>query len=141
MATSESIDDIVQDAGAARRNLSDLEHGLRSEIDDIKFRVVRERRPPNAEEVKRRDELRASLAEVRDAQQELGLVTVSRLNDSHEVAALLVRMNEINSGLKDDLDRLKRVAKLAQTVSKVADGVGKVVTKVAKLGLPGSPLA
>jgi hypothetical protein len=133
MANGESIQDIVKTAQATRRTLSDLEQQLQTEIDKMDFEAFRANRELNAEEAARRTQLRASQAEVRDAFIELAFVTVSRLDDSDAVAALSVRMDRINRGLSDDLERLKRIAGFAKLVAKVADGVAKVAAQVAKL--------
>jgi hypothetical protein len=132
MAKGESIQDIVAAAQAARRNLSDLEQRLQSEIDKIDFDAFENGRDLTEEETGRRTQLRASQSEVRDAFIELAFVTVSRLDESTEVATLSARMDRINRGLSDDLARLKQIAEFAKTVAKVANGVAKVAAQIAK---------
>lgn len=133
MAIGESVEDIVNSARAARRSLSDLEQRLQDEIDSIDFAAFREDRGLTPAEAAKRTQMRASQAEVRDAFVQLAFVTVSRLDDSAEVAALSGRMERINRGLADDLERLNRVAKFAKTVAKVADGVARVAALLATL--------
>lgn len=133
MANGDSVQDIVAAASAARRNLSDLEQRLQSEIDKIDFDAFRKRRRLTEDETVRRTQLRASQSEVRDAFVELAFFTVSRLDDSTEVATLSAHMERINRGLSDDLDRLKRIAGFAKTVAKVADGIAKVTAQIAIL--------
>jgi soluble cytochrome b562 len=133
MAAEESVNDIVKSAQAARRSLSDLEQKLQSEIDSIDFAAFREGRDLTAAEIAKRTQLRASQGELRDAFVQLAFVTVSRLDDSAEVAALSGRMERINRGLADDLDRLKRVAGFAKAVAGVADGVAKVAARLVAL--------
>ncbi len=133
MANGESVDDIVRSAQAARRDLSDLEHELQTGIDSIDSAAFQQGRDLTAAETAKRTQLRASQAEVRDAFIQLAFVTVSRLDDSTEVAALSARMQGINSGLADDLARLKRIAQFAETAAKVVDGVANVAAQVAKL--------
>lgn len=133
MANEESIEDIVNTAQETRRGLSDLEQQLQTEIDKLDFDAFRDGRDLTVAETKRRTQLRASQSEVRDAFIALAFVTVSRLDDSAEVAALSKRMDGINRGLSDDLGRLKKIAAFATTVAKVADGVAKVTAQVVKL--------
>jgi hypothetical protein len=133
MAKDESIEDIVNSAQAARRDLSDLEQELQTEIDKMDFDAFQNGHDLTAAQTKRRIQLRASQSEVRDAFIALAFVTVSRLDDSSEVAMLSTRLDGINSGLSDDLGRLKKIATFATTVAKVADGVAKVAAQVVKL--------
>jgi hypothetical protein len=135
--SNESVQEIVKDAEAAHADLSALERELQTEIDRIDFEAFLARRPLTPQETERRTQLLASQNEVRDARAVLVLVNLSRLDSSADVAALSLRMSQINRGLEDDLARLKRIAKLAKTVAKVADGIGKVTRKIAKLALPG----
>jgi hypothetical protein len=133
MADDASVQDIVKAAQAARRNLSDLEQQLQTEIDKIDFAAFHEGRDLTHDETARRTQLRASQSEVRQAFIELAFVTVTRLDHSDEVATLSARMQGINRGLADDLDRLKRIADFAKTVAKVADAVARVAGMLAKL--------
>jgi hypothetical protein len=64
---------------------------------------------------------------------ELSFVTLQRLDNSEKVRQLQQKMDQINEGLTDDLDDLKRIEELAATVAKVADKVAQVVAKVAAL--------
>jgi hypothetical protein len=133
---AERLEDIVKSTQAARRSLSDLEQRLQSRIDSIDFRAFKEKRVLTADEIAIRTQLRASQAEVRDAFVEFAFVTVSRLDNSDEVATLSSRIERINKGLADDLDRLRKIANFAKTVAKVADGVAKVAGQIAKLAVP-----
>lgn len=133
MANGELVQDIVAAAAVARRNLSDLEQRLQSEIDRLDFAAFGEGRSLTQDEAIRRTQLRASQSEVRDAFVELAFFTVSRLDNSAEVETLSARMTRINRGLADDLARLKRIAGFARTVAKVADGVAKVTAQIAML--------
>jgi len=133
MAKEESVDEIVKTAQAARRKLSDFEHKLQTEIDDIDFAAFQEDRKLTPAESARREQLRDSQSKVREAFVELAFVTVSRLDQSDEVKALSTKMDEINRGLSVDLDRLKNVVKFAKTIANVADGVAKVAALLANL--------
>lgn len=137
MANGESIQDIVKSSQGARRSLSDLEQQLQSMIDEIDFTAFRDGRDLTPDETVRRTQMRASQREIRDAFVELAFVTVSRLNDSDEIAALSARMERINRGLSDDLERLKRIAGFAKTVAKIADGVAKVAAQITTLAALG----
>jgi hypothetical protein len=135
--TNESVQEIVKDARAAHNDLSVLEQDLQAEIDQIDFDAFRARRDLTPQEAQRRTQLAASQNEVRDARAVLVLFNLSRLDSSADVAALALRMSQINRGLADDFERLNRIVKLAATVAKVTDGVAKVTAKIAKLALGG----
>ena len=132
MGDPESVDVIIASATEARRNLSDLEQQLQTEIDEIDFRAFQDGRPLTADEKARRKQFRASQTEVREAFVELAFVTLRRLDDSEEVKRLHKRMDQINRGLSDDLDDLKQIAEFAETAAKVADTIAEVVQKIAE---------
>lgn len=131
MPDSEPVDQIIASARGARQELADLEQQLQSRIDEIDFDAFREERGLTADEKTERKQLRASQTEVREAFVELAFVTVRRLGESDEVGRLKAKMDQINRGLKDDLDDLKKIAAFATKAAKVADSVAKVVEKVA----------
>lgn len=131
MPDSEPVDQIIASARDARQELADLEQQLQSRIDEIDFDAFREERGLTADEKTERKQLRASQTEVREAFAELAFVTVRRLDESDEVGRLKAKMDQINRGLKDDLDDLKKIAAFATKAAKVADSVAKVVEKVA----------
>lgn len=133
MANGETANEVLAQANAARRDLGDLERELQEEIDEIDFRVFQERRDPTPDERALRKARRAAQAEVRAASTELVFVTLRRLSESDEVARLQRKMSEINSGIDDDLNHLGDVARYAATAAKVADGIAKVVDKLADL--------
>jgi hypothetical protein len=131
MPDSEPVDQIIASARDARQELADLEQQLQSRIDEIDFDAFREERGLTADEKIERKQLRASQTEVREAFAELAFVTVRRLDESDEVGLLKAKMDQINRGLKDDFDDLKKIAAFATKTAKVADSVAKVVEKVA----------
>ena len=133
MANGETTDEILAQANAARRDLADLERELQEEIDEIDFLLFQENRPPTTGERALRKARRAAQAEVRAASTELVFVTLRRLGESDEVARLQRKMNEINSGLDDDLNQLGDIVRYAEMAAKVADGIAKVVDKLADL--------
>ena len=132
MGDSESVDLIISSVTEARRNLSDLEQQLQTEIDEIDFRAFQDDRPLTDDEKGHRMQLRASQTEVREAFVELAFVTLRRLDDSEEVKHLQKRMDHINRGLSDDLNKLKEIVEFAETAAKVTDTIAKVVEKVAE---------
>lgn len=132
MPNSESVGEIISSAQAARRDLSDLEQDLQNGIDEIDFKVFSEERTLTSDEKARRQQLRASQTEIRDAFIELAFVTVRRLDDSNEVERLNARMAQINRGLKDDLNDLQEIVDFAEKAAKAADTIAKVVQKVAE---------
>lgn len=131
MPDSEPVDKIIASAQEARKELADLEQQLQSRIDEIDFDAFREERNLTADDKTERKQLRASQTEVREAFVELAFVTLRRLDESEEVGRLNARLDQINRGLKDDLDDLKKIAAFAAKAAKVADSVAKVVEKVA----------
>lgn len=131
MPDSEPVDKIIASAQEARKELADLEQQLQSRIDEIDFDAFREERNLTADNKTERKQLRASQTEVREAFVELAFVTLRRLDESEEVGRLNARLDQINRGLKDDLDDLKKIAAFAAKAAKVADSVAKVVEKVA----------
>ncbi len=128
-----TIDEIIADAKATRRDLADLEQELQEEIDAIRFRAFQEGRAMTAEEQATRNERRAQKAEARAVYMDLTFVTLQRLNESDELKQLARKMDEVNRGLSDDLDQLKQIAGYAETAAKVADGIAKVAEKVVAL--------
>lgn len=126
-----TIDEILAEAKAARRHLADLEQQLQEEIDEISFSAFQQGRDMTEEEMTTRNSRRAEKAEARDAYVAMTFITLQRLNQSDELKQLIHRMDEINAGLKDDLDRLQQIARYAELAAKVADGLAKVAQKVA----------
>ncbi len=133
MANGDTAKEILAQANATRRDLADLERELQEEIDEIDFRVFQEDRDPTPAERPDRKARRAAQAEVRAASTELVYVTLRRLGESDEVVRLQRKMKEINSGLDDDLDRLGDIVRYAETAARVAEGIAKVVDKLADL--------
>lgn len=125
--------EIVEEARAARKDLSEMEVELQAEIDEIDMQVFVEKRPYSLDEKKRRKTLRADQAEVREAFKELAYLTLTRLDDSDEVKRLNRRMNLLTDGLSDDLESLKQVERYAGIAAKVADGMAKVAAKLVDL--------
>lgn len=136
-----TVAEVVAEANAARAELAALERELQEEIDAIDLTAFRERRARTAEELARRKERRASQAEVREGFKVLAFVTAQRLDDTAEVAQLIRQMNDVNAGLQDDLERLKRVVTYAETAAKVAETLARVAEKLATVAAKGlSPL-
>ena len=125
------VDDIIAEAKTARRILGDLEQDLQEEIDEIRFLAFSEKRPLTDAEKATLNERRAEKSEARAAQAELIFVTLQRINQSDELQVLKRKMDEINKGLKDDLDHLKTIARYAKVAADVAESVEKVATQVA----------
>jgi hypothetical protein len=88
-------------------------------------------------ETDKRRKLRATQAEVREQFKVLAFVTAQRLDQTEEVSALLRQIQAINSGLKDDLARLKKIERYAATAAKVADAIAKATEKLAAIAAKG----
>jgi hypothetical protein len=67
---------------------------------------------------------------VRDAFTQLAFVTIQRLDNSDEVLRLKQRIETIKETLADDLERLKKIERIAETVAQVSDTVADVVAKL-----------
>lgn len=132
-----SVAEVVAEANAARSELAALERELQDGIDEIDLTAFREDRGRTAAELARRKELRASQAEVREGFKVLAFVTAQRLDDTAEVEQLIRQMNDVNAGLHDDLERLKRVVKYAETAARVADALARAGEKLAKIAAEG----
>lgn len=127
---NETIDEIVASAAEARKQLGKLEHQLQGEIDRIDFIAFEEKRLLNERERKQRRQLRSSQIQVRDAFTQLAFVTIQRLDNSDEVLRLKQRIEIIKETLADDLERLKKIERIAETVAQVSDTVADVVAKL-----------
>ena len=130
-ASRPTVAQIIAQAKAARAELAKLEHDLQEEIDDIDFQAFRKGRDLTAAELKRRKARRTAQAEVREGFKLLAFVTAQRLDDTDEVARLHRQMKAVNGGLKDDLEKLKKIEKYAKIAAKVADALAKAAAKVA----------
>jgi hypothetical protein len=131
MSNRETIAAIVADAAARRADLAELDHLLQNDIDEIVLAAALEGRPLSEAEKQRRRALRAEQSEVQDAFRALAFVTLARLDQSAELAALHAKMTGINAVLADDLDRLKDIARYATIAARVADGLAQLAAKVA----------
>jgi hypothetical protein len=132
-----TVAEVIAEAKNARRRLADLELQLQDGIDEIDFTIFKERRDPLAAELAKRKELISTQAEVRTQFTVLAFVTAQRLDDTDEVKQMVRRMNTINAGLRDDLDRLKRIERYAATAAKVADATAKTAAKLAAIAAKG----
>jgi chromosome segregation ATPase len=128
---------VVAEANNARQQLATLEQQLQAGIDDIDFTAFQQGRQMTSAETDKRRKLRATQAEVREQFKVLAFVTAQRLDQTEEVSALLRQIQAINSGLKDDLARLKKIERYAATAAKVADAIAKATEKLAAIAAKG----
>lgn len=132
-----TVAEVVADANAARADLAALERELQEGIDEIDLAAFHEGRDRTPAELATRKELRASLAEVREGFIVLAFVTARRLDDTAEVERLIRKMNDVNAGLEDDLERLKKLEKYAAIAARVADTIARVAEKLAAVASKG----
>lgn len=132
-----TVAQVVAQANAAREELAKLDRDLQEGIDEIDFTAFRERRERTDAEMELRKSLRAAQAEARESFTVLAFVTAQRLDDTAEVEHLIHRMEDINAGLQDDLDGLKKLEKYAKIAAKVADALAKGAEKLAKIAAEG----
>lgn len=139
MANGQTVSEIIASTDIARNQLAALERALQEDIDKIRFDAFRDNRRLIAEELQQLKELRAQKAEARQVFMDLVFFTLQRLNRSDEITRLQQKMNEINEGLRDDLEDLKRIERHAATAAKIADALAKATEKLASLAA-GSPI-
>lgn len=125
--------DILNDAIAAKDALHRLESKLNDQIDGLAFTALKAGRDLTAEEHAKRNQYRAAVAAVEDAFNELGFVTLTKLNSSDEVKNLLHDISEENRTLDEDLAHLKKVEAIAQDIADVAAQLPKVVQGLAQI--------
>ena len=131
MTDRETAQDIVNEAMQTRSALTDLDHAIQEEIDEIVLTAARERRPLSDDDKARRKALRADQVEIQDAFKALAFVTLPRLDASADVAELKNKLDSVKDELEDDLKRLKNIARYAKIAAKVADGLTQLAIKVA----------
>ena len=139
MANDQTVSEIIASTDIARNQLAMLERALQEDIDKIRFDAFHDDRTLTAEELQQLKELRAQKAEARQAFTDLVFFTLQRLNQSDQITRLQQKMNEINEGLRDDLEDLKRIVRHAATAAKIADALAKATEKLASLAA-GSPI-
>ena len=132
-ANANSVDEIIKERNAAREELAKLELELQEEIDEIRFKALQLRRPMSDEEKALRNERRATLGDARQAFQDLNFITLQRLDKSDEVQQLQQRLKQINAGIGDDLEQLRRIERYAATAAKIADAIAKTADKLAQV--------
>ncbi len=131
MTDREKAQDIVNAAMKTRSALTDLDHAIQGEIDEIVLTVARERRALSDDDKARRKALRADQVEIQDAFKVLAFVTLPRLDASADVAELKNKLDSVKDELDDDINRLKNIARYAKIAAKVADGLTQLAIKVA----------
>jgi hypothetical protein len=134
-----TVKEIVAAATAAENELGVLELKLDDEIKAIRRTAFLEDRSLTDAENARQTELVGMLGEMRKAVQVLGFMTAEGLTRSKDVQDLLHRMEAVNAGLQDDLAKLKKIQKVAETAAEVADALAKAGEKLAKLAAEGIP--
>ncbi len=130
MADRETAQDIVNEAMKTRSALTDLDHAIQGEIDEIVLTAARERRALSDDDKARRKALRADQVEIQDAFKVLAFVTLPRLDASADVAELKNKLDSVKDELDDDINRLKNIARYAKIAAKVADGLTQLAIKV-----------
>lgn len=131
MTDREKAQDIVSEAMKTRSALTDLDHAIQEEIDEIVLTAARERRALSDDDKARRKALRADQVEIQDVFKVLAFVTLPRLDASSDVAKLKNKLESVKDELDDDINRLKGIARYAEIAAKVADGLTQLAIKVA----------
>lgn len=128
-----TIEQAIASADVSRQRLAKLDRQLQEEIDAIDFTAFKEGRSLTANEVEQRKKWRATQGEILDEFKVLAFFTAQRLDESDEVAQLLHRLEIINTGLQDDLERLKQIEKFATIAAQVADSIAKTAERLASI--------
>ncbi|HKU97970.1 MAG TPA: hypothetical protein VJR58_21950 [Vineibacter sp.] len=123
--------EIIAIARDTRTHLSTLELTLSSDIEAIEQDAFAANRPMTKAETTRHDQLRAMLAETRDAFVALGFVTLQALNNSDTVKRLRADIADANQQIQADLARLKKIAKFAEVTARILEGLAKLTGTLA----------
>ncbi len=107
-----------------------LQRDLQGEIEDLRARA-REPGGLTAEEQARLDERRAQRMEAGVAFRDLTFVALSKLDNSQEVANMIAKMRRVNQDLKDDIERLRHIARYADTAAQIAAGISTITATLA----------
>ena len=136
--SSSEIETILSASKVAHDALVQLDKELEERIsamDRLAFARGRKRNGPPAYEpgeTAQRKRLRTSQSEVADGIIVLAAVTAAELSSSKTVARLREKMQTVNAGLQDDLNRLKMVENFSELAARVATSVEKAVADLAK---------
>ena len=128
-------DEILASARDARLALMDLDHRIQSERDGIVRTAALEGRELTEPEKAKRKVLRADQAEVRDAFTELAFVTMARLDSSPETAALNRRMAALDHHVQAELNELKGLGDMAETVDSALQKVAQLADSISKFAV------
>jgi hypothetical protein len=123
---------IIDEGADARNQLVQLDDTIEQEIQSLRKRAFDERRDLTQDEQARRETLLNAQSDARDALALLAFDRLKRIDQSAELKKLNDEMRRVNSGLQDDLDKLKTIEKTAAQAAKIADTVAKVAAALAK---------
>src|SRR5689334_19016504 len=115
-----TADEVLAAAEAAQAKLAGLEDDLADQIEQIREVAFLAKRPVTAAETAQRNQLESDLSAVRAARQEVAFVALQQLDNSSTVAAMRQRVDGVNAGLSDVLNRLQRIAAITAAVADVA---------------------
>jgi len=130
-----TADEVLAAAEAAQAKLAGLEDDLADQIEQIREAAFLAKRPVTAAETAQRNQLESDLSAVRAARQEVAFVALQQLDNSSTVAAMRRRVDGVNAGLSDVLDRLQRIAAITAAVADVAATLATLAGSLAALGI------
>ena len=129
---------IVARSKEAHDALVRLDKEIEEQIDALDRRAFargrQQNKPPIYQpgETAQRKRLRDSQSELADNIIVLAAITAAELSNSNTVTGLRDRMQTVNSGLQETLNRLGKIEKFAETTAQVATSVEKAVLEVGR---------
>ena len=129
--TPVSADDIFDAANTMKERFVALIKAIGDEIEEIFGNAAAAGHEPTAAEKATIESRRADQRRLRNSLNELAFATLEKLDNSAELETLRTRLTAVNAELKDDLQRLKSIARYAEIAAKAADGLTQLAIKAA----------
>jgi len=123
---------IIDGWASARDEFVQLDGTIEQEIQSLRRRAFDEGRSLTQDEQAKRDTLTKAQSDARDSFALVAFDRLQRIDQSAELKKLNDEMQRVNSGLQDDLDKLKTIQETAAQAAKIADTVAKVAAALAK---------
>lgn len=130
-SAKKTIEEILAARDAARQEIYSKARQISDRAEAIKDRGYD--RPLTAEEIGELGELTAAMGALRDAENELVMITVRALDESPEVTRLINVITGVNDSLSAKLKEIQSVAKTVKKIGDLIRAVEKVVQGLGKL--------
>jgi hypothetical protein len=135
MANAASADEVFAAATAMKEQFENLKSAIDDQVEEIFRNATSARRDPTAAEKAQIESLRADQDKIDESLEALAFATLRKLDNSADIATLRAKLKEVSAGLKDDLKRLKNIARYAEIAGKVADALTKLAEMAAKAAI------